>query len=54
MKEEIIKTTDRTELWCLFHTFLRRLNERRLPTEQIVVLDSDLENLLIEMKKDYS
>ena len=53
-KEEIIKTTDEDELFALFHTFIWRLNEKASLSEQWVVLDEKIGELIKEMKRDYS
>jgi len=53
-KEEIIKNTEHDELWCLFHTFIWRLNDIRNESDKIVVLDKELDEVVQNMKRDYS
>jgi hypothetical protein len=52
-KEEIIKRTDEDELYALFHTFIWRLNEKVSLSEQWVILDKEISELINEMKRDY-
>jgi len=52
-KEEIIKRTDEDELYALFHTFIWRLNEKVSLSEQWVILDKEIGELIKEMKRDY-